>query len=189
MLILASSSPRRQQLLQDAGVQFEIRSADVDETPMNGELVQDYTMRLAGTKARTVAEPGETVLGADTAVVIAGKILGKPTTRQEAVAMLNLLSGKTHHVTTAVYVLYENKTRSFIETTLVRFRNINEKEILAYIDSDKPLDKAGAYGIQAGASKFVEHIEGCYFNVVGLPIARVYTLLRSLPCSEKYMSY
>ena len=182
MLILASASPRRQRLLRNAGIQFELRPANIDETPRDGESAQGYSLRLAEEKARAVAKPGETVLGADTIVVIAGKILGKPANQEAAVAMLQLLSGKVHQVMTAVCVLHAGEPQTLVETTVVHFKEISEEEIQAYVNSREPLDKAGAYGIQMGASKFVERIDGCYFNVVGLPVARVYELLKSLTC-------
>jgi len=180
MIVLASASPRRQELLRNAGILFETRPASVDETPLPGEPARKYVLRLAERKARTVAQPGETVLGADTVVVIDQKILGKPVDQKEAVAMLRLLSGQVHEVMTAVCILGEKKSQTFVETTVVHFRELSEQEMQTYASSGESLDKAGAYGIQTGASKFVERIDGCYFNVVGLPIAHVYKLLQSI---------
>ena len=128
---------------------------------------------------RAAARPGETVLGADTVVVADGRILGKPADGDEAKSMLRLLSGRTHDVLTGVCLLDSSECRTFVERTVVRFRELSEREVQTYVDSGEPLDKAGAYGIQGRASKFVERIEGCYFNVVGLPIARLYKLLES----------
>ena len=179
MLILASASPRRQEILRHAGIAFETRPAEVDESPRRGEAARDYVLRLAEAKARAAARPGETVLGADTVVVAAGRILGKPADGDEAKSMLRLLSGRTHDVLTGVCLLDSGRRRTFVERTVVRFKELSEQEVQAYVDSGEPLDKAGAYGIQGRASKFVEGIEGCYFNVMGLPIARLYRLLAS----------
>lgn len=180
MLILASASPRRREILRRAEIAFETRPVDVDESRRPGEAARDYVLRLAEAKARAAARPGETVLGADTVVVIDGKILGKPTDPEEAKAMLRLLSGRTHDVLTGVCLLEASECLTFVERTLVRFKKLSDQEVQAYVDSGEPLDKAGGYGIQGLASKFIERIEGCYFNVVGLPIARVYAALQSL---------
>ena len=187
MIVLASASPRRQELLRNAEVLFEIRPASVDETPLPGEPAQKYVLRLAESKARTVAKPGATVLGADTVVVMDQEILGKPVDQKEAVTMLRRLSGQVHEVMTAVCILCEKKSQTFVETTVVHFRELSEQEIQTYASSGESLDKAGAYGIQTGASKFVERIEGCYFNVVGLPIAHVYKLLQSFVPLEDFV--
>ena len=184
MLILASASPRRQELLRSAGIPFEARPADIDETRRDGETAREYVLRLAEAKARAAATPGETVLGADTVVVVDDRILGKPADRDEAGAMLRLLSGRTHRVMTAVCLLRSDECRTFVETTSVRFRELGESEIQAYVNSGDPLDKAGAYGIQGGAGHFVERIDGCWFNAVGLPLTR----LQGLPpsCFERF---
>ena len=180
MLILASASPRRQEILRNAAIPFGTRPVDVDESHRDGESARDYVLRLAETKARAAAQPSETVLGADTVVVVEGRILGKPADPDEAQAMLRLLSGRTHDVLTGVCVLHAGECRTFVELTAVTFKSLSDQEVEAYVDSGEPWDKAGAYGIQGAASKFVERIEGCYFNVVGLPIARVHATLRSL---------
>ncbi len=180
MLILASASPRRQEILHNAAIPFETRPAEVDESHRRGESARDYVLRLAEAKARAVAQPGETVLGADTVVVVEGRILGKPADPDEAKLMLRLLSGRRHDVLTGVCVLHAGECRTFVELTAVTFSSLSNQEVEAYVDSGEPLDKAGAYGIQGLASKFVERIEGCYFNVVGLPIARVHGVLQSL---------
>ena len=180
MLILASVSPRRQEILRNAGIAFEVRPADVDESCSEGESAEDYVLRLAEAKARAVAQPGETVLGADTVVVVDDLILGKPIDPEGAQSMLRALSGRTHRVMTGVCVLSSRECRTFVETTAVRFKALSKQEVQEYLDSGEPLDKAGAYGIQGRASKFVERIDGCYFNVMGLPMARLYALLQSL---------
>ncbi len=180
MLILASASPRRQEILRNAAIPFETCPAEVDECRREGESARDYVLRLAEAKARAAARPGKTVLGADTVVVVEGRILGKPADRDEAKSMLRLLSGRAHDVLTGVCLLDSGACRTFVERTVVRFKELGDQEVQAYVDSGEPLDKAGAYGIQGAASKFVERIEGCYFNVVGLPIARVHAILQSL---------
>ncbi len=152
----------------------------MDESHREGESANDYVLRLSESKARAVARAGETVLGADTVVVVEGRLLGKPADRDEAKSMLRSLSGRTHEVLTGVCILHAGQCRTFVERTAVDFKKLSDRELQAYVDSPEPLDKAGAYGIQGSASKFVERIEGCYFNVVGLPIARVYGLLQSL---------
>jgi len=178
MLVLASASPRRREILNSAGICCSVRPAEVDESRLAGETPGNYVRRLAEAKARAVQQPGETVLGADTVVVIDGRILGKPRDAADASRMLRLLSGRIHDVVTGVCVLRGEECRNVSETTKVKFSALSDSEIDSYVSTDEPLDKAGAYGIQAGASKFIEGIEGCYFNVVGLPISRVYRLLR-----------
>ncbi len=178
MLVLASASPRRREILNSAGIPCSVRPAEVDESRLAGETPGDYVRRLAEAKARAVQQPGETVLGADTVVVIDGRILGKPRDAADAARMLRLLSGRVHDVITGVCLLRGEECQNVSETTKVRFRELSDSEIDSYVLTDEPLDKAGAYGIQGVASKFVERIEGCYFNVVGLPISRVYRLLR-----------
>ena len=148
MLILASASPRRQGILQNAGIAFEARPTDVDECRQHGESADVYVLRLAEAKARAAARPGETVVGSDTVVVVDGRILGKPADRDEAASMLGLLSGRTHQVLTGVCVLSSRECRTFVETTAVRFKALSKQEVQEYLDSGEPLDKAGAYGIQ-----------------------------------------
>ncbi len=178
MLVLASASPRRREILTLAGIACSVRPADVDESRLAGESPGDYVRRLAEAKARAARQPGETVLGADTVVVIDGRILGKPRDAADASRMLRLLSGCTHDVITGVCLLRNEDCQTVSETTRVKFSELSDGEIGSYVSTDEPLDKAGAYGIQGAASKFIERIEGCYFNVVGLPISRVYRLLR-----------
>lgn len=182
-LILASASPRRKQILSGAGFEFEVRPATVDETPLAGELPEDCARRLAREKALQVAatETAETlVLGADTVVVADHEILGKPQDAADARRMLRILSGITHRVITGVCLVRAPSQVVALthETTLITFRNLDDEEIARYVASGEPMDKAGAYGIQGLASKFVTRVEGCYFNVVGLPVARVDELLR-----------
>lgn len=178
-LVLASGSPRRKELLTTAGYAFEVRTADVDETPHDGESPADYVERLAEAKARAVWRDGEVTLGADTTVVAGGAILGKPVDAADAAALLTKLSGKTHEVLTG-FCFYNGKVaRPGIELTHVSFLKLTEAEIAEYVASGEPMDKAGAYGIQGLASKFIYRVKGCYFNVVGLPVSRIHAFLRS----------
>ena len=182
MLVLASASPRRQEILHRAEIPFSVRPADVDESGLEGETPRDHVRRLAEAKARAVWRAGEFVLGADTVVAADGVALGKPRDREDAARMLTLLSGRAHDVLTGICLLESDQCRVAVEQTNVRFLDLGQQEIETYVSSSEPLDKAGAYAIQGGAREFVERIEGCYFNVVGLPVARVYSMLR--PASE-----
>ena len=179
-LILASASPRRQELLREAGIEFEVCPADISEEPLAGEPPIEYALRLAREKAEKVARqfPQRFVLGADTIVVVGDENLGKPRDAQDAARMLRLLSGCPHQVTTAVSVIAPGRaavTRS--STTDVHFRKITEQEIQQYIKSGEPMDKAGAYAIQGGAAGWVVRLEGDYSNVVGLPVPLVREML------------
>ena len=178
-LILASASPRRAELLRTAGYAFEIVPADVDESAGAGELPEDYVRRVAAEKARTVLRqfPDCTVLAADTTVVVDGAMLGKPSDDENARQMLARLSGRAHRVLTGVVVAGGGREAGAVACTLVRFAVLTPAEIDWYIASGEPCDKAGAYGVQGLASRFVEGIEGSYSNVVGLPVALVRTLL------------
>lgn len=181
MLILASSSPRRRDILLAAGIEFAVRPAELDETVVPGEDAPSYVRRLARAKAEAVpGAPGDIVLGADTVVVIEGEILGKPAGVEDARRMLSLLAGREHSVMTGICLRAPDASVEDVAVTLVRFLPLSDAEIDAYVESGEPLDKAGAYAIQGLASKFVDRIEGCYFNVVGLPIALVYRHLRRL---------
>ncbi|MFD2446221.1 Maf family protein [Bacillus sp. CGMCC 1.16607] len=173
-LVLASSSPRRKELLENIHLSFEISSSDVDESFSEHLSPEDVVMELAERKAKAVAKdyPSSFVLGADTIVVLEGNILGKPADEKEASRMLTKLSGKTHDVYTGVSIIYLNDTIRFFEKTTVTFWELTEAEINMYVSSGEPLDKAGAYGIQQLGSYLVKEIQGDYFNVVGLPIAR-----------------
>jgi len=179
-LILASASQRRAELLRAAGMAFEIVPAEVDERPMTGEAPATYVERIAREKAQTVASqhPGAEILAADTTVVIDGLILGKPVDDAEARAMLTRLSGRTHEVLTGVALIKEGRLLSAVETTRVGFAPMSDAEIDWYVTSGEPRGKAGAYAIQGLASRFVDWIEGSYSNVVGLPVALVWRLLR-----------
>ena len=179
-LVLASGSPRRRQLLESLGLEIEVRPADIDETPLESESGCDCALRLAEAKARSVVREGELVLAADTVVVLEGDLLGKPGNAAEAAAMLRRLSGREHEVMTGVAVcdLSRSLRLAFVEVTKVRFAELSEAEIAWYVATGEPLDKAGAYGIQGHGSLFVDAIEGNYSNVVGLPLAPTYRLLR-----------
>ncbi|MBS1789769.1 MAG: septum formation inhibitor Maf [Acidobacteria bacterium] len=176
-LVLASGSPRRLELLRAAGIDFTVRVADVDEKVLPGELPRDYVVRLSREKARAVAAEGELVLGADTTVVSLNEILAKPTDENDARRMLRLLSGKWHEVLTGVSLVNSSKVISDIAVTRVKFTRMSEEEIGWYVASGEPMDKAGAYGIQGYASRFIERIEGSYSNVVGLPVQMVYRMI------------
>ncbi len=181
VLVLASRSPRRREILERAGFPCLVRPADVVETPLEGEDPIVHVRRLARAKAMAVAcSDGEIVLGADTVVTAGGEILGKPRDAHDAARMLRILSGQAHQVHTGIFLRSSSRHAEAVETTRVWFRPLREADIQAYILSGEPLDKAGAYGIQGLASKFIPRIEGCYFNVVGLPVARVAVLLETL---------
>lgn len=189
-LILASGSPRRRELLTQAGYIFDVEPANVDETPHAGESPAQYVERLACEKAAAILardarghEP-LLVLGADTTVVCDGEILGKPEDAEEARAMLQKLSGRTHQVLTGLAVAISERTSSGVESTEVTFSDIPRVELAAYCATREPLDKAGAYGIQGYAARWIPRIEGCYFNVMGLPIARVVKLLRDVEAAK-----
>jgi len=184
MLILASSSPRRHQLLQLAGLAFTAEAADLDESIQAGESPAKYVQRLALEKAQAVWErhkarqsEGLVVLGADTTVVCDGAVLGKPVDRADARRMLEMLAGRTHQVLTGIAVVSRQGLFSEVEITQVFFDLISEEEMSYYLSSSEPLDKAGAYGIQGYAARWIPRIEGCFFNVMGLPLARTIALL------------
>jgi septum formation protein len=189
-LILASASPRRCELLRNAGFDFEVRPASIEEVPGSGETAEDFARRVARDKALKVgqsAADSSIIIGADTVVVIGNTILGKPAGPEDAARMLRLLSGLTHRVITAISIIRAPDHLEALEheTTLVTFRKLEEKEIQEYISSGEPFDKAGAYGIQGLASKFVERIEGDYSNVVGLPVLLVRQLLNRVLARTK----
>jgi septum formation protein len=180
MLILASASPRRQELLRNAGIPFEVQPADISEDPLPGEPAEVCAERLAREKALAVARqrPHDVVLGADTVVVVDGQPLGKPSDATDAARMLRLLSGRDHQVITGVCLVASGQLLVASETTLVIVSEIAEKEIADYVASGEPMDKAGAYAIQGIASRWIPRIEGDYSNVVGLPVALVWQMLR-----------
>jgi septum formation protein len=186
-LILASGSPRRAEILNFVGWEFEKRVADIDETEFAGEKAADYVRRLAREKAEAVAENYENalVLGADTIVVIDDQIIGKPKDLDDARRMLRLLSGNRHEVFTGVAIVkkeQEQNPKSVVglQKTGVKFAELNDEEIEFLVEKGEPLDKAGAYAVQAQAALFIEKIEGDYWNVVGLPVNLVYELVKTL---------
>jgi len=178
VLVLASASPRRQELLRNAGIDFVVQPAHVNEDQLPNEAPLDYVSRLARDKARAVFKPGAWVLGADTTVVVDNQLLAKPAGAADAARMLRLLSGRTHEVITGVHLLGPNTDDGRTETTRVTFDRLTEPEIQMYIAHGEPMDKAGAYAIQGIASRWITRLEGCYFNVVGLPVPLVYRMLR-----------
>ena len=180
-LILASQSPRRREILERAGIEVQVCVAGVDESELAGESPEEHVRRLARAKAEAVPVPeGGIVLGADTVVVAGGEILGKPADPDDAARMLRLLSGRWHEVVTGICLRSAGSLVVDAQTTRVRFAALTQDEIRRYADSGEPMDKAGGYAIQGLASKFIERIEGCYSNVVGLPIALVYRRLGDL---------
>jgi septum formation protein len=204
MLVLASASPRRQELLRNAGIAFVVQPADIDENPFEGESPRDCAERLAREKALAVSRsrPADYVLGADTIVVVDGNILGKPGDAADAARMLRLLAGRVHEVITGVCVVNPvardqwlvgsnvktqtareqaatgRQLATAVETTLVTMSELSDDDIREYVATGEPMDKAGAYAIQGGASRWIPRIEGDYSNVVGLPVALVYRMLR-----------
>jgi septum formation protein len=181
-LILASSSPRRRELLANAGILFEVAAADVPEVHAPGERPVDFASRLAREKARAVARthPGRAVLGADTIMIVDDEILGKPQSAADAQRMLSLLAGRQHLVSTAVCLrTASGREIAEIETTRVYFSELSQEDIAGYVATGEPMDKAGAYAIQGLASRWVNRIEGDYFTVMGLPVALVWKMLRS----------
>jgi septum formation protein len=196
-LILASASPRRAEVLRNAGLVFEIRPAYVDETRQPHEAAEAYVRRVAQAKAHAVADParraGERaiVIAADTIVLVEGQILGKPKDAGDARRMLRLFSGKTHEVLTALSVtnIPTAKDALHVEKTRVEFLGMSEEEIENYIQTGEPFDKAGAYGIQGIAGRFAARIEGCYFNVLGMPLSRLWTTLQALGWKESGKSW
>jgi septum formation protein len=212
MLVLASASPRRRELLTQAGFSFQVHPAHIPEEPNPGEDPIAYVTRMAREKAQAVfdeltavsAMPREAVstapqekeglegeslavLGADTTVTLDNHILGKPADAADAARMLRLLSGRTHRVITGVALVTASSAEAAAEVTAVRFLTLSDEEIAAYIATGEPMDKAGAYAIQGRAARWIPRIEGCYFNVVGLPIALVARLLesRQLPAKSR----
>jgi len=181
-LILASQSRRRADLLTAAGIGFEARPVDIDESPLPGEAPAAYVARLARAKAEAVRSDGAAVpvLGADTVVVVDGEALGKPVDDQDAIRMLRRLAGRVHEVMTGVALRVEQRTLECVETTEVRFLPMSEAEIAWYVATGEPHDKAGAYAIQGRGSVFIDRIVGSYSNVVGLPVATVYRMLRDV---------
>jgi septum formation protein len=192
-LILASASTRRAEILRDAGYHFSVLSSAIDETPFAGESPQDLVLRLAEAKAELAvarAVGPAIIIAADTEVVLDDHIFGKPRSSDDARRMLEKLSGRTHAVLTGVCLirLPDAERLSFVETTLVTFAPLTDEEITRYLATSEPHDKAGAYAIQGYAARYIPRIEGCYFNVVGLPLSRLQHALTELGWTEEYFS-
>ncbi|GAE88607.1 Maf family protein [Acetivibrio straminisolvens] len=192
-IVLASASPRRSELLRQIGLEFEVVLSDIDESNKENLRADELVQHLAYNKALDVAKKvagrdnGKKrylVIGADT-VVVKDKILGKPKDRDDAIKMLKHLSGSWHEVMTGIAIIDTNDFRSIrsVEVTRVKMKELSDDTVLAYVDSKEPMDKAGAYGIQEKGAMLVERIEGCYFNVVGLPLARLADLLKGFGVS------
>jgi nucleoside triphosphate pyrophosphatase len=192
-LILASASARRAEILRDAGYHFSVLSSAIDETPFSGESPHDLVLRLAEAKAELAAARAvgpAIIIAADTEVVLDSHIFGKPRSSDDARRMLTKLSGRTHAVLTGVALirLPDAERISFVETTLVQFASLSDEEITRYLATGEPHDKAGAYAIQGYAARYIPRIEGCYFNVVGLPLSRLQQALTELGWTESYFS-
>lgn len=182
-IVLASASPRRKELLGMLGFSFDIVTSDVEETSVQAQTPQQYVRDVALLKARDVAKKcvGKTIIGADTIVVYEQALLHKPTSREEAIAHLQKLVNNRHHVMTAVAIIEANGTETtFVEETTVRFKDVSQALLEAYVDSGDPFDKAGGYGIQTSGALLVDRIEGDYNNVVGLPLATLTQTLLTL---------
>ncbi len=180
MLVLASASPRRQELLRRAGILFDVQASHVAEDILPGEGARECAERLAREKALAgvCQRPHDFVLGADTVVAVDGQVLGKPSDAADAARMLRMLSGRAHQVITGVCLVAGGQSSVASETTLVTVSEITDQEIADYVASGEPMDKAGAYAIQGIASRWIPRVEGDYSNVVGLPIALVWRMLR-----------
>lgn len=181
-VVLASGSPRRRELLTLVGIAHEVIPADIDERYLAGESPRAHAERLAREKAGTIAarEPGAVVIGSDTIVVVDDEVLGKPRDQHHAAQMLHQLSGRSHRVITAVAVVFSDITLSDVEEVSVAFRALRDDEIMRYIATGEPMDKAGAYGIQGYGATIVERVEGDYFAVMGLPLNRLVRLLERI---------
>jgi nucleoside triphosphate pyrophosphatase len=192
-LILASASVRRAEILRDAGYHFSVLSSAIDETPFAGESPNDLVLRLAEVKAELAAARAvgpAIIIAADTEVVLDRHIFGKPRSSDDARRMLTKLSGRSHSVLTGVAVvrLPDAERISFVETTRVEFAPLSDEEVTRYLATGEPYDKAGAYAIQGYAARYIPRIEGCYFNVVGLPLSRLQQALTELGWTEEYFS-
>ena len=187
-LILASASPRRAEILRDAGFDFEIQPANADESRLPGENAEAYVRRVSTAKANAVAQANlrdgtpAIVIAADTVVLAGQEILPKPKDADDARRMLRLLSAATHEVLTGLFVIraYDGISFTHVERTRVEFTRLSETDIDFYIQTQEPFDKAGAYGIQGVGGRFVRRIDGCYFNVMGLPLSRLWEILRQM---------
>ncbi len=180
-IVLASASPRRREILAAAGISFTVRAAGIPEDALPDESVVEHVERLAREKAAAVAGESEIVLGADTVVVLDEHILGKPRDAADARRMLGMLSGRDHEVITGIAIQHPGGVIAGSERTRVFFNKLTAEEIAAYAATGEPMDKAGAYAIQGVASKYIRRVEGCYFNVVGLPVSLVYRHLKTIP--------
>lgn len=187
-VVLASGSPRRHDLLNLVGIAHEVRATNIDETMRGRETPRRHAERLAREKATAIAtrDPNLITIGADTIVVVNRKVLGKPRDKTQAAEMLKQLSGREHTVVTAVAVARGKKVRSAVEEVRVKFRRLHEDEIDAYVATGEPMDKAGAYGIQGYGATIVECVDGDYFAVMGLPLARLVALLRDLGVKYRF---
>ena len=180
-LILASASPRRKELLGLFHIPFTVRVADIDEAMDPAKAPQEEVARVSRLKALAISREAEdVVIAADTIVVLEGTVLGKPRSEEHAVQMLSALSGRDHQVMTGVTVLHGDRAETHTEITDIHFRELSEKEIADYVATGEPMDKAGAYGIQGGAALFAEKMHGDYYNVMGLPVCRLWQMLRSV---------
>ncbi len=180
-LILASASPRRQELLKLFGLPFTVRVADIDETMDSGKSPYDEVGRVSRLKALAISRGADDiVIAADTIVVCQGRVLGKPRSEAEAADMLRLLSGRDHQVMTGCTIVHGHRADTFTEVTDLHFRPLRDSEIARYVESREPMDKAGAYGIQGGAALFCERMAGDYYNVMGLPVCRLGEHLRAM---------
>jgi septum formation protein len=180
LVILASASPRRRELLSLVGIEHDVRPANIDETYLAGEAPREHAERLAREKAVAIEVPEAITIGSDTIVVVDGRVLGKPRDREHAAEMLRQLSGRSHVVMTGVAAKWRGKLVSGLEEVGVTFRSLREDEIERYIDTGEPMDKAGAYGIQGFGATIVERVDGDYFAVMGLPLNRLARLLETL---------
>jgi septum formation protein len=186
VIVLASASPRRSELLRQVGIAHEVRPIEVDESPLAGEAPADYVRRLAEEKARALwsslpAARRLPVLAADTTVALDGEVFGKPSSRDESIAMLSRLSGRTHEVHTAVAVLHETGGASRLSSSLVSMREISPAEMDWYWRTGEPADKAGGYAVQGRAAIFIRHLAGSYSGVMGLPLCETWELLGTVP--------
>ena len=181
MIILASKSPRRKQLLSMMGLEFAVQTADIDETMDPSQAPAHEAAAVSARKAEKIAaqHPQDVIVSADTIVVIDGNILGKPKEEQDAARMLRLLSGRTHTVCTGLTVHANGRANTQVVETSVTFRDLSDAEIAAYIETGEPMDKAGAYGIQGYGAMFVSHLDGDYFCVMGLPVCTLAGMLRA----------
>lgn len=187
MIILASQSPRRRELLANAGYRFVVRPSELEELRLDGESAEGYVRRLAIDKAHTIdATPADFVLAADTTVLCEGELLEKPLDTDDARRMLTKLSGRWHEVLTGVCVRHGRVSLDDVESTAVRFLPLSTSDIEYYVASGEHADKAGAYGIQGLASRFIDRVEGCYYNVVGLPVSRVARLLKQAGYEDSF---